>query len=668
MADHDKKEGERKGLGDKPKRDWPTITSLEGNKPIDRLKPTSKEHALVLDYLMERIKMSQREMRKFYPRWRINERKYQAFISLPDWEQQLKDMNDEGKPPKIVSITIPYTFATISTIVTYLIHTFAGRKPMFQVGSHKAESAKGARSMETVLQYNADHVRMIKHLFQIFHDGQVYGVGIMRNMWAREEQVRTVWTKQSNTAGGNTGDQMVKKREKAVTYEGNTVSSIDPYNFLPDPRVPMSEVSREGEFVFWKSFEGRHKLKKEEARGKVKWVDAGGVQSLGKNNFADGNEEHSNRSLITGGSDQPGDRTSLEQVQRFNEIHQGTCEIIPAELGLGESEVPEKWLFTILNSKQIIQAEPLALDHDRHPVVVIEPYTMGYSFGQPGMADYLNQIQDGLSWLINSHMDNVRTALNNMFVVDPSKIEIQDLKEPGAGKLIRLKKSAYGQDIRGAVQQLEVKDVTKNHIKDFQLFMAIGDAMSSVTDNLRGLQDAGGRKTATEVRTSGEAGASRLAAQSRLISAQAIVDLTEMMVLNLQQNLSDDFYIQILGQDGIDNPMRIQPEHLTGDFHYPVHDGTLPLDRVALLDVWREIMAGVSADPVLSQTYSLPKLFEFVADLGGAKNIKEFRIEAQPQDEIDRQVQAGNLITPQQAQGAGQTPGINATPADRARG
>ena len=664
-TDNDIKDGERKGLGDAPKKDWPEVTILEGNLPIDMLKPGSAQHAMVLKYLVERIDMSQREMRKFYSRWRINERKYQAFISLPDWEQQLKQMNDEGKPPKIVSITIPYTFATISTIVTYLIHTFAGRKPMFQVGTHKSEAATAARMMETVLQYNSDHTKLIKHLFQMFHDSQVYGVGILRDMWTREERVRTVWKPAEGTLGGEEG-RMVKSREKAVTYEGNMINSIDPYNFLPDPRVPMTEVSREGEFVFWKSFEGRHNLKKEEARGKVKWVDAGGINQQGSLGFPD-TGEFSNRSLISGGDDNPGDRTTLANVQRFNEVHQGTVEIIPAELGLGESEVPEKWLFTILNKKQIIQAEPLALDHDRHPLVVIEPYTMGYSFGQPGMADYLNQIQDGLSWMINSHMDNVRTALNNMFVVDPSKIEIQDLKEPGAGKIIRLKKSAYGQDIKGALQQLQVTDVTKNHIKDFQLFMSIGDAMSSITDNLRGLQAAGGRKTATEVRTAGEAGASRLAAQTRLISAQAMVDLTEMMVLNLQQNLSDEFYLEIVGQDGVENPIRITPEHLTGDFHYPVHDGTLPLDRVALLDVWREILAGVSADPNLSQAYSLPKLFEFVADLGGAKNIKEFRIEAQPQDEIDKQQQAGNLVPVSEVQKAGRTPGIGGSPADRER-
>lgn len=643
MADDDKI-----GLGGEPKKDWPTVSVEEGDKPIDMLKPRSAQHEYVLNYLVDRIKFSEDEMSKLYPRWRVSEKKYQAYISLPDWEQELKTLNNAGAPPKAVSITIPYTFATISTIVTYLIHTFAGRKPMFQVASNKAETTENARNMETVLQYNADHNRFIKHLFQYFQDGQQYGVGIMRNTWKKEIGTRTIWVPESQQfASSPSSGGYVPKREKAVTYEGNEVCTIDPYKFLPDPRVPMAEVNRKGEFVFWKSYEGRHTLKKAEAMGKVKWVDA--AKAKAQNRYDSNSADSSNRSLASGGDSEPANKISYGKVQDFYEVHQGSVEIIPAELGLGESEVPEKWLFTILNKNQIIQAEPLEMDHDMHPVAVVEPYTMGYSFGHLGMADYLNQIQDSLSWLINSHMDNVRTALNNMFVVDPSRVEIQDIKEPGAGKLIRLKKSAYGQDVRQAVNQLQVYDVTTNHVRDFQLFMSIGDALSSITDNLRGLQDSGGRKTATEVRTAGEASASRLAAQSRLHSAQGFTDLTEQMSMNLQQKLSNEFLFEVVGQYGVTHPLQIGARHLTGDFHYPIHDGTLPLDRVAMLDVWKEIMFGVSKDQELRGSYSLPKLFEFVAQLGGAKNIEQFRIQPQGQEQIQGGVQAGNLITPQQA-------------------
>jgi hypothetical protein len=420
----------------------------------------------------------------------------------------------------------------------------------------------------------------------------------------------------------------------------------------------MSEVNKRGEYVWWRSFEGKHHLKKEEAAGTFKWIDSI-VQSSNHQHNPD-TDDTSDRDLISRGIAHPGLSTANENLSTISyyEIMQGSVEVIPAELGLGEQTTPQKWVFAIGNRNQIIQAEPLDLDHDMHPVVVNEPYTLGYGFGQPGMADYLNPIQDLLSWFVNSHMDNVKTALNNMFVVDPSMVEIQDMKKPGAGKIIRLKKAAYGQDVRQALSQLPVTDITTGHIKDFETIIRVGDGLSSVTDNVRGLQSSGGRKTATEIRTSGEAAASRLAANARLISAQALVDLAEQMSMNTQQNMSQEFYLQLVGRDGLTTPVHITPEHITGDFHYPVHDGTLPIDRVAMLDVWKEIFLGIAQDPEMRQQYNMLAIFEHMAELGGAKNLKQFRVDVStaPDEEVNQQVQAGNLVPTSEV---GNLPGAN---------
>ena len=352
------------------------------------------------------------------------------------------------------------------------------------------------------------------------------------------------------------------------------------------------------------------------------------------------------------------------------EFIQGTVEIIPAELGLGEEEYPVKYIFAIGNRNRIIQCEPLGLDHDQHPVVVTEPYGVGYGFGQLGLADYQGPIQDLLSWFMNSHMDNVKTALNNMCIVDPSKIEMQDLKKPGAGKIIRLKAAAYGSDVRSAYTQLPIIDVTANHVKDFETVMRLGDALSSVTDNVRGLQAAGGRKTATEVRTSGEAAASRLAAQARIISAQAFVDLSEQMALNIQQNLTQEFYLRIVGSDQGAEPMQITPEMLTGDFHFPINDGTLPVDKVAMLDVWKELFVALRGDPVLAGKYDLAKIFEHVAELGGARNVEQFRLEVNSQEAMEQKAAAGNAVPLKDAPKGEGSPaaGVDPNPAERVGG
>jgi hypothetical protein len=140
------------------------------------------------------------------------------------------------------------------------------------------------------------------------------------------------------------------------------------------------------------------------------------------------------------------------------------------------------------------------------------------------------------------------------------------------------------------------------------------------------MQTPGGRRTATESRITTETGSSRLSAHAKLISSQSITDLTEQMCLNIQQNQSQAFWVQILGEDGIKTPLHIEPQMLVGDFFFPVSDGTLPIDKGALLDVWKEILFGIAQDPVLRQQYDLTKVFEWVAELGGAKNISRFKL------------------------------------------
>lgn len=615
--------------------------------PIDKLADQVL-HDKVRDYIMQRINYSEREMSKFYPRWNVSEKRVQAYIDLPDYEKQLAEMKKTGSPAAVVSVTVPYSYATIWTIVTYLVHTFCGAKPMFQVSAYKKESVQASQYMESLLQYNADHTKLIQHFIQWFLDAEIYGVGVLRNLWSEEKANRTVWTPQP--LGGlmtpGAPSTLMRQRQLKTVYEGNKTTNVDPFMFFPDPRVPMAEVNQRGEFVFWRSFEGKHALLREQAQGLLKYVDK--VPKMTTQRFGEGTQGKSQRSLIAGGDAHAGGERGQENgvvgATANIQVDQGTIEIIPSELGLGEGTTPEKWLFSIGNKMQIIQAEPMDMDHGKHPIVVIEPSSFGYAFGQPGTADFLGPIQDTLSWFVNSHIHNVRSALNNMFIVDPSMVEMQDLKNPAPGKLIRLKQAAYGQDVRTALSQLAVQDVTTNHMQSMEMFLKMGDTLAAVSDNLRGIQDSGGRKTATEVRTSGEAGASRLAARARYISSQGVTDLASQMSLNIQQFMSMEVFLEVLGQDAMKAPVPIQPEMVAGDFTFPVSDGTLPIDKTAMLGVWKEIWTAIATNPLLSQQYDAGKIFEYMAELGGAKNLGNFKISMAPQEQIDQNVAAGNTV------------------------
>ena len=152
---------------------------------------------------------------------------------------------------------------------------------------------------------------------------------------------------------------------------------------------------------------------------------------------------------------------------------------------------------------------------------------------------------------------------------------------------------------------------------------------------------------------------------SRVISARGMVDLTETMSLNNMQYLSAPFYLSVVGKDGLEKGLWIQPEMLIGDFYYPVHDGTLPTDKVAMLDVWKEVLLAVLQDPGLRGAYDIPKLFEYVATLGGAKNIQNMRVKGMSPEMIDAGAQSGNLVP---VGGGRPTMGVAESAGDRATG
>ena len=602
----------------------------DGN-PVSRLSPGSPLHAKVLEKLVERLKSSEDKMSQFHARWQANERRFMAYINRTDFDKLLSQTNDKGDAPSVTTINVPYIYATVWTIVTYLVHTFCGQKPIFQVSSYSAEAVEPARKMETVLQFNADKSKLVRKIFQWMMDGQIYGVGIVRNLWITEYKMKVVQTTGSPLGIINPEfqpDTPLMKREPYLCYEGNDVTSINPYKFFPDPRVPMEEASRRGEFVFWRSYEGLHTLKKAERDGTLSWIDA-----IGKPGGSKGGDEaadQSMRSLLTGGDSDPGSSNSGRwdtRIAQYHQLDQGTIDIIPKDWGLGDEDEIERWIFTIANKRQIIQAEQFDDEHGKHPICVIEPNSIGYGFGQLSIVDMLGPIQDVLSWFVNSHMFNVRSALNNMFVVDPHYVEMQDLKDPGPGKFIRLKQAAMGRDVRTVLNQLAVQDVTAAHIDNVSAFMRLGDILSGVNDSLKGVQP-GGRRSATESRITSESGASRQAALARMISAQGMTELAEMQASNVQQYQSMEFYLKIVGAEGVLVP--IKPDDVQGNFYFPIHDGALPLDRVALLDVWKEIWMAVATNPQLAMQYNGPAIFEYMANLAGAKNLTQFKIQVAP--------------------------------------
>jgi hypothetical protein len=357
----------------------------------------------------------------------------------------------------------------------------------------------------------------------------------------------------------------------------------------------------------------------------LKWVEE--AISKDKTDRRNGFQTQNRRRLKIGVSGES--LTTPANVVGFHTLREGTVRLNPKDWKLGDTDRSELWKFT-WTKHQIIQAEPLGMIHSMHPMVATEPASFGHDFMSISMHDMIGPFQDILSWLVSSRMENVRTSINNQFIADPSRIEVNDIRDSPIGRIIRLKQTAMGLPIKEAIQQLMVQDVTMGHISDIQTMRILADTITGVNDNMRGIQTAGGRRSATEARMAMQNGANRLSQMAIRVSGQAFQPLCQQMIMNIQQFMPDKMWVETTGDDGTPKSTEITPDMIVGQFNYQVSDGTLPYDKTALVEIWKDILFGVAKDPELRQDYSLPEIFRYVAELGGAKNIDSFKRQQLP--------------------------------------
>lgn len=609
----------------------------------------SPEHKKVLTAIQRRWRMSREKLSERYTAWTRSEEQMMAYIPATELDSKRKMDRDSGLP-QYTTIEVPYSYAQLLAAHTYWTSVFLARDPVMQFQGRHGEPEMGIKALEAIVSYQMQVGRWLVPLYIWLMDAGKYGMGVVGTYWEKEEAYVSRYVEAPKKYFGiEIPGQIEKKREtlRATTYEGNRLYNVRPYDFFPDPRVPVSQF-QSGEFCGRYVEVGWNHLKKKEAQGKYynlehvknsrpsEWLRDRGSSQLSIPN-AEGLDYFG-----TGGQTDTTDINKLDFIALL-EMH---IELIPREWGLGESPHPEKWVFTVANDKVIIGAEPLGLLHNQFPFDIIEYEVEGYGMFKRGMPEMVKPLGDVITWLFNSHFFNVRKVLNDQLVVDPSRIVMKDVLDPKPGRIIRLKPGAYGSDPRLAVNQLQVADVTQTHIRDVGFVADIIMRMTGVNDQIMGMVNTGGRKSATEIRASSTFGVNRLKTNSEYFSAQGWTPLAQKIVQNTQQFYDAEQQFRIAGNlmQRAERFTQVTPDAIAGFYDFVPVDGTLPVDRYAQAALWRDILAGMRQFPQLMVEFDIPAIFSHVAHLAGIRNLENFKIQVTPDEQIAARLQAGNLI------------------------
>ena len=92
----------------------------------------------------------------------------------------------------------------------------------------------------------------------------------------------------------------------------------------------------------------------------------------------------------------------------------------------------------------------------------------------------------------------------------------------------------------------------------------------------------------------------------------------------------------------------MSPEDIAGFYDFVPVDGTLPIDRFAQANLWKEILLGMAQMPMIAQQYDIGRIFEWMSQLAGLNSIRQMRIQPTP-DSMIRELAAGGEIEPMMA-------------------
>lgn len=643
-----------------------TTDSEKGNSNNYGLKVGSQRHSDIIAAFKDRLRLADSGWQQRSQAWAKNEDTMKAYVPTDEEETLRKQAKKDGKP-QYTTIQVPYSYAMMLTLHTYLTSIFLSRTPILQVSGRHGESQQSEQCIEALLDYQLTSGNNLPPLYIWILDPLRYGLGVVGQYWDVEEMAISTRKPVPRMFLGNPipgTEKMETIQEIIKGYEGTRLYNIRPQDFRPDPRVPVWRF-QDGEFVIRFEQIGWNKAKSRERSGMYFNLDVVAKNSPNTPRYRD---TGSPRTTLP-------DSTSIENANlrdpkgnptRVN-IHEFYWEIIPKDWGMGDGEREEKWVFTIANENTVIGCQPLGLLHNKWPFDVLEYEVGGYELFNRSVLEIAEPLNDTLTWLFNSHFFNVRKTLNDQFLVDPSMIEMRDLEDPNPGRLIRLKPAAYGMNVEQFVKQFPTVDVTRQNMGDTNLVSELMQRLIGANDNTMGAIQ-GSRHTATEVRAASSNSVNRIKTVGEWQSASGWSQLTQKMIAMSQQLFTDERKFRVVGdlsQWGA-KYMMVTPDQIAGFYDFVPVDGTMPIDRFAQANLWQQLLAGVAQNPLIMQAYDLPKIFAFVAQLAGLKNISQFKVQALPDAQMQQMVASGqsapmSSIVPGNPSEPKQIPGMGAT-------
>lgn len=573
------------------------------------------------------VMISRRKMQGYYPRWDRND---EIFRNIRPRDADDVKARERGEPEKLV---VPIPYSQVMTFIAFCYSLYTQRDRIFELEGFTAEDDKPAKVAEALLAQNLSHNRFEALLNLWLLDIARFGLGIIKVHWVTEKQM----IREQTTTPGKSfmgvrlmSPSTTEAMKEVVSYQGNKLTHISPYRFFPDTRLPLTRY-QEGEFCASEDLYSMSQLKQWEHEGLVAGVD--NIKPINKDfemirgyRFDTGEES---LGAFSPGSGMRGDG----QVKKTVLVTEIQRTIVPAKyeidgVPLGKEDYPVKYVIWLANNQRVIKCEPLGYLHNEFTYIVAPfVYDDNVHVGD-GLMDTIGMLADVITWFINSRITNVRKVIGDKLIVQPKNVNMDDLEQ--RRPVIRLTSSATG-DIDRSLKQLQLTDVTANHIADTKYLQEIVQIVTGINDSLLG-QFQPGRRSATEHRNVTSGSAARLKACASVLFKIALEPMARQMLSNLQDGLDEEQFVKLVGlQNSLDAErfVGVTKQDLVGSYEFELFDGTLPSERYNTAQALEEVLTMLLQNPNAAVLFGLDpkKILREIMILRGIKNPERFALD-----------------------------------------
>ena len=158
----------------------------------------SKTHVKLMEAFGSRLRIARSGITQRSVKWSENEDMMKAYVKETDNDLLRKDARKRGQP-NYTTIEVPYSYAVMLTLHTYMTSIFLSRNPIMQVSGRHGEAEQAVQAIEALLDYQITTGGALPQLYVWLLDPLRYGHGVIGHYWDEEIVTSTVITDKPKT-------------------------------------------------------------------------------------------------------------------------------------------------------------------------------------------------------------------------------------------------------------------------------------------------------------------------------------------------------------------------------------------------------------------------------------------------------------------------------------